>query len=54
MSSSRGIVASLIQATAKQRREVPDLMSWVQCFGMYASILLEAHQDLRKGLWAYP
>ena len=55
LSSSGGLMASLIQATARhaQRREVPDLMSWVQCFGMYASVLSEVHPELRKGLWAY-
>ena len=51
--SAGGFVASLLQATAKQRREVPDLMSRVQCFGMYSSIQSEAHPDLRKGLWVY-
>lgn len=45
-------MASLLSST-KQRREMPDLMSWVQCFRMYTSILSEAHPHMRRGLWAY-
>ena len=35
------------------RREVPDILSWVQCFATYACVLGEAHPEKTKELWAY-
>ncbi len=32
---------------------VPDLLSWVTCFGMYASIVTEKQPERVKELWAY-
>ena len=35
------------------RREVPDLLSWIQCFGMYAAVVTSKHPDKTKQLLAY-
>ena len=35
------------------RREVPDLLSWVQCFGMYAAILCDSYPEKVQQLYAY-
>ena len=35
------------------RREVPDLLSWVQCFGMYAAVLCSSYPDKVQQLYAY-
>ena len=51
--ATAGNVVATLLGSAKPRREVPDLMSWVQCFGMYTSVLGEAYLNLRRGLWAY-
>ena len=51
--TSAGSMVASILASTRPRREVPDLMGWVQCFGIYASILSESHPNLSKGLWAY-
>ena len=47
-----GAVAALL-AGRPPRREVPDLLSWVTCFGMYASVLSDKFPHLTKGLWSY-
>lgn len=52
LSVAGGVVASLL-AGKPPRREVPDLLSWITSFGMYASILSEKHPALTQGLWAY-
>lgn len=51
--ATAGSVVATILASAKPRREVPDLLSWIQCFGMYACVLGESYPELRRGLWAY-
>ena len=51
--ATAGNVVATLLASTKPRREVLDLMSWVQCFGMCASVLGEAYSNLRKGLRAY-
>ena len=33
--------------------EVPDLLSWVQCFGMYAAVLGNSYPDKVQQLYAY-
>ena len=35
------------------RRSVPDILSWVACFGLYASIVAEKYPHGVKELWAY-
>ncbi len=35
------------------RREVPDLLSWVQCFGVYAAVLASKFPEKARELWAY-
>ena len=35
------------------RREVPDLLSWVQCFGMYAAVLSSNYPEKVHELYAY-
>ena len=42
-----------ILASTRPWWEVSDLMGWVQCFSIYASILSESNPNLSKGLWAY-
>ena len=41
------------QISRSNRREVPDLLSWLQCFGTYACVFCEAFPEKRKELWAY-
>lgn len=36
-----------------RRREVPDLLSWVQCFGMYAAVLYSSSPERLQQLYAY-
>ena len=35
------------------RREVPDMLSWLHCFSLYAAIVCEAHPEKVKEMWAY-
>ena len=35
------------------RREVPDLMSWLQCFSSYAVVVSSKFPDKARELWAY-
>ena len=35
------------------RREVPDLMSWLQCFSSYAAVVCSKHPEKARELWAY-
>ena len=35
------------------RREVPDLMSWLQCFSLYAAVVASKFPDKARELWAY-
>ena len=38
---------------SQSRREVPDIVSWVQCFGTYTSIVVQAHPEKAQQLLAY-
>ena len=40
-------------ASNRRRREVPDLLSWIQCFGMYASVVTSKTPGKVKQLLAY-
>ena len=35
------------------RREVPDILSWITCFGMYASVLCDKYPDKVRQMFAY-
>ncbi len=35
------------------RREVPDMMSWLHCYLMYAAIMCERHPQKVREMWAY-
>ena len=41
------------QIVRSSRREVPDLLSWLECFGTYACVFCEPFPEKRKELWAY-
>ena len=49
LSVAGGVMASLL-AGKPLRREVPDLLSWLTSFGMYASILTEKHPQLTRAV----
>ena len=36
-----------------RRREVPDVMSWLHSFSLYAAILCERHPQKTREMWAY-
>ena len=40
-------------ATAQGRREVPDFLSWIQCFGAYACIVAAVQPEKTQQLLAY-
>ena len=37
----------------RPRREVPDLLSWIQCFSAYAGIVARQHPEKTRELFAY-
>ena len=37
----------------KPHRKIPDFLSWLQCFGVYASIVVSKQQDRFRQLMAY-
>ena len=39
--------------STKQRREVPDLHSWIQCFGVYACVMAAKYPEKTQQLLAY-
>ena len=39
--------------SGSSRREVPDLLSWIQCFGVYAAVVISKHPAKTKQLLAY-
>ena len=50
-SGTSGSGSSCSAVSKPQRREVPDLLSWVQCFGIYACVLGTKFPHLTKKLW---
>lgn len=46
-------VCSWMSEKTSGRREVPDILSWMQCFSMYACILGEKYSQKVRELWAY-
>ena len=45
--------AGLGGGTRPSRREVPDLLSWIACFGVYASMVAQKCPNRVRELWAY-
>ena len=43
----------LSQSSRNRRREVPDILSWVSCFGVYAAVLAAKHPNMVRQLFAY-
>ena len=37
----------------RPRREVPDVLSWLQCFRVFASVISSKHPKRTRELWAY-
>ena len=35
------------------RREMPDLLSWIQCFSLFAGVVCSKYPDKAAQLWAY-
>jgi len=40
-------------ANRPTRREVPDMLSWLQCFSLYAAVVVSKYPEKRNELWAY-
>ena len=36
-----------------RRREIPDILSWVQAFSLYAAVVASRHPHKARELWAY-
>ncbi len=51
--SSGTAASSAVQPARSHRREVPDLFSWVQCFGVYASVVASKQPGRVGQLLAY-
>lgn len=51
----RALAESEGGAIVKQsgRREIPDVLSWLHCFSLYAAVLCSKHPSKAKELWAY-
>ena len=45
--------SSCPNASRPQRHEVPDFMSWLQCFGMYVAVVANHKPERIKQLMAY-
>ena len=45
--------ASASASARPARKEVPDLLSWVQCFGVFASVIASKHPERTTQLLAY-
>ena len=41
------------QSSKSRRREVPDVLSWASCFGVYMAVLTAKHPEMVKQLFAY-
>ena len=35
------------------RREIPDMLSWLQCFSLYAAVVASKYPEKARELWAY-
>ena len=49
----QSLEAGLGGGARPSRREVPDLLSWIACFGMYASVVAQKYPHRVRELWAY-
>ena len=45
--------SSSASGLSRQRREVPDLLSWVQCFGVYTAVVASQYPERVQKLLAY-
>ena len=45
--------SSSASGLSRQRREVPDLLSWVQCFGVYTAVVASRYPERVQKLLAY-
>ena len=45
--------SSSASGLSHQRREVPDLLSWVQCFGIYTAVVASRYPERIQKLLAY-
>ena len=52
VSSQKQSSAQAAQSRSR-RREVPDLLSWVSCFGTYMAVLTDKYPEKIKQLLAY-
>ena len=53
MASQEQPSPSASQLRSNRRREIPDLLSWVACFGVYMAVLTSKHPEMVKQLLAY-
>ena len=44
----RSVDLETTQVSRNRRREIPDLLSWVSCFGSYAAVLTAKHPEISK------
>ena len=35
------------------RQEIPDMLSWLRCYSLYAAIICSQHPEKARELWAY-
>ena len=47
------IPSSTASGLSRQRRKVPDLLSWVQCFGIYTAVVASRYPERIQKLLAY-
>ena len=52
MSSSEQL-SQLAPQPRNRRREIPDILSWVSCFGVYMAVLTAKHPEMIRQLLAY-
>ena len=48
-----GSSSSAVGQSSQNRREVPDILSWIQCFGMYACVVAAQRPEKIHQLLAY-
>ena len=49
----RGSAGEASRSASQRRREIPDILSWVQCFGTYACVVASQHPEKLTQLLAY-
>ena len=51
--AAEGETSQALLGQRGSRREVPDMLSWLQCFSAYAAVLCSQYPEKAKELWAY-